>query len=170
MFPGTFYTTTPSLSEDIDWTKGAHALSFGGVWTRPFFDGDGPFQANGLMTFSGLITRGANAQAQVPMADFMLGLPAVFSQGGSQIVSEKEHYVGLYAQDVWRANSHVTLNYGLRWEPFLAAKDQNGFNMAFVRSNYDQAIHAACTRTRRPASCFPAMRDSPQTARTRPIT
>src|SRR5438094_1050006 len=141
-FPGTFYTTTPSVSEDVDWIKGAHALSFGGVWTRPFFDGDGPFQANGLMTFSGLITRGANAQAQLPMADFLLGLPAVFSQGGSQIVAEKEHYVGLYTQDVWRANSHVTLNYGLRWEPFLAARDQNGFTMAFVRSNFDRGIHS----------------------------
>jgi hypothetical protein len=137
-FPGTFYTTTPSISEDVDWVKGAHTLSFGGVWTRPFFDGDGPFQANGLMTFSGLITRGANAQSQVPMADFLLGLPAVFSQGGSQIVAEKQHYVGVYAQDVWRASSRVTLNYGLRWEPFFAAKDQNGFNMAFVRERFDQ--------------------------------
>jgi carboxypeptidase family protein/TonB-dependent receptor-like protein len=154
-FPGTFHTTTPSLSEDIDWIKGAHALSFGGVWTRPFFDGDGPFQANGLMTFSGLITRGANAQAQLPMADFMLGLPAVFSQGGSQIVSEKEHYVGLYAQDVWRANSHLTLNYGLRWEPFLAAKDQNGFNMAFVRSNFDQGIHSTVYKNAPAGLVFP---------------
>ena len=141
-FPGTFYTTTPSISEDIDWTKGSHSVSFGGVWTRPFFDGDGPFQANGLMTFSGLITRGANAQSQVPMADFMLGLPAVFSQGGSQIVAEKQQYVGFYAQDVWRANAHFTFNYGLRWEPFLAAKDQNHFNMAFVREDFDKGLHS----------------------------
>jgi hypothetical protein len=139
-FPGTFYTTTPSISEDFDWTLGAHTLSFGGAWTRPFFDGDGPFQANGLMTFSGLITRGANAQSQLPMADFMLGLPAVFSQGGSQIVSEKEHYVGTYIQDVWRMSAHLTLNYGLRWEPFFSARDQNGFNMAFVRERFDQGV------------------------------
>jgi carboxypeptidase family protein len=154
-FPGTFYTTTPSVSEDVDWIKGAHSLSFGGVWTRPFFDGDGPFQANGLMTFSGLITRGANAQAQLPMADFMLGLPAVFSQGGSQIVAEKEHYLGFYTQDVWRANSHVTLNYGLRWEPFLAARDQNGFNMAFVRSNFDAGIHSTVYKSAPAGLVFP---------------
>ena len=154
-FPGTFYTTTPSLSEDVDWIKGSHSLSFGAAWTRPFFDGDGPFQANGLMTFSGLITRGANAQAQVSMADFMLGLPAAFSQGGSQIVSEKEHYLGVYAQDVWRANSHVTLNYGLRWEPFFAAKDQNAFNMAFVRSNFDQGVHSIVYRNAPAGLVFP---------------
>ena len=141
-FPGTFYTTTPSISEDIDWTKGTHSLSVGGVWTRPFFDGDGPFQSNGIMTFSGLMTRGANAQSQVPMADFLLGLPASFSQGGSQIVAEKQHYVGVYAQDVWRANSRVTINYGLRWEPFFAARDQNHFNMAFGRGDFDQGIHS----------------------------
>ena len=141
-FPGTFYTTTPSVSQDFDWTKGNHSLSFGGVWTRPFFDGDGPFQANGLMTFSGLITRGANAQSQLPMADFMLGLPASFSQGGSQIVSEKQHYAGFYAQDVWRASSNLTFNYGLRWEPFIAAKDQNGFNTAFVRERFDQGLRS----------------------------
>lgn len=141
-FPGTFYTTTPSISEDIDWTLGSHAVSFGGQWTRPFFDGDGPFQANGLMTFSGLITRGANAQSQLPMADFMLGLPAVFSQGGSQIVAEKQQYFGFYAQDVWRMSSRLTVNYGLRWEPFIAAKDQNGFNVAFVRDQFDQGVHS----------------------------
>ena len=38
--------------------------------------------------------------------------------------------------------SHLTLNYGLRWEPFLAAKDQNGFNMAFVR---EQLRSRACS-------------------------
>ncbi len=67
-----------------------------------FFDGDGPFQANGLMTSAACITRGANAQSQLPMADFMLGLPAVFSQGGSQIVPRSRIYVGAYVQDVWR--------------------------------------------------------------------
>ncbi len=30
------------------------------------------------------------------------------------------------------------MNYGLRWEPFFAAKDQNNFNMAFVRERFDQ--------------------------------
>jgi hypothetical protein len=76
------------------------------------------------------------------MADFMLGLPAVFSQGGSQIVAEKQNYVGAYVQDVWRMSSHLTVNYGLRWEPFFAAKDQNNFNMAFVRELFDQGVRS----------------------------
>ena len=36
----------------------------------------------------------------------------------------------------------MTLNYGLRWEPFIAAKDANGFNTAFIRENFDKGIRS----------------------------
>ena len=42
---GTFDVLTPSLSQDFDWIKGAHSLSFGGSWTRPNSIGDGTFQS-----------------------------------------------------------------------------------------------------------------------------
>jgi hypothetical protein len=114
-FPGKFTSTTPQLSEDVDWVKGAHSLSFGGMWIRPFEDADGPFQANGNFSFNGTRAGGATAQDRLAMADFLLGLPSSFSQGGSQIVAEKMQYLGFYAQDVWRANGNLTLTYGLRW-------------------------------------------------------
>ena len=130
-FPGRFISTTPELAEDFDWIRGEHSLSFGGMWVRPFLDADGPFQANGNFAFNGQRTGGATAQDRLGIADFLLGAPSSFTQGGSQIVAEKMHYAGAYAQDVWRVNSHFTFNGGLRWEPYLAAKDQNGYTMAF---------------------------------------
>ena len=141
-FPGKFTSTTPQFSEDIDWVKGAHSLSFGGMWIRPFEDADGPFQANGSFSFNGTRAGGATAQDRLAMADFLLGLPSSFSQGGSQIVAEKMQYVGFYAQDVWRVNSKLTLNVGLRWEPYLAAKDQNGFTTAFNMDWFNQNRHS----------------------------
>jgi hypothetical protein len=142
-FPGIFISTTPELSEDFDWIRGEHSLSFGGMWVRPFLDADGPFQANGNFAFNGQRTGGATAQDRLGIADFMLGLPSSFSQGGSQIVSEKMHYGAAYVQDVWRLNSHFTLNGGLRWEPYLAAKDQNGFTMAFKLDRFRANQHSA---------------------------
>ena len=77
-----FYVDTPSLSQDFDWNKGSHSISFGGSWTRPHSDGDGTFQANGKMSFSGLITSGTtNANGGLNMADFVLGLPVGVQPG-----------------------------------------------------------------------------------------
>jgi Carboxypeptidase regulatory-like domain len=140
---GAFYVATPSLSQDIDWNKGSHSVSFGGLWTRPHSDGDGTFQSNGQFTFSGLMTSGTtNANGGLNMADFVLGHPSAFSQGGSQINDQIIQSVGLYVQDVWRVSNRLTLNYGLRYEPYLAARDQNNFVMAFVRENFDEGIRS----------------------------
>jgi Carboxypeptidase regulatory-like domain len=141
-FPGKFISTTPQVSEDVDWIRGAHSLSFGGMWMRPFEDADGPFQANGTFAFNGTRTGGTTAQDRLGMADFLTGLPSSFSEGGSQIVAEKMHYVGAYIQDVWRVNGRLTVNGGLRWEPYLAAKDQNGFLTAFNMDWFTQNRHS----------------------------
>ena len=138
---GAFYVSTPSVAQDFDWNKGAHSISFGGVWTRPATDGDGTFQSNGSFGFTGVITSGTgNANGGLNMADFVLGLPANFTQGGSQINDQSIHAVGLYAGDVWRMSRNFTLNYGIRWEPYLAAKDANGFTSAFSRERFQQGI------------------------------
>jgi hypothetical protein len=140
---GTFYVTTPSLSQDFDWIKGSHSVSFGGSWTRPHSEGDGTFQSNGQYTFNGLITSGTgNANGGLNMADFVLGLPSAFSQGGSQINDQMLHAVGLYVADVWKVSSQLTLNYGVRWEPYISARDQNNFTTAFIRENFDKGIRS----------------------------
>lgn len=142
-FTGRFYVLTPSVAEDVDWIKGSHNVSFGGVWTRPHTDGDGTFQSNGNVGFSGLITSGtSNANGGLNMADFVLGLPATFRQGGSQINNQSIHAIGLYFGDVWKMNRNLTMNYGVRWEPYIAAKDANGFTTAFSRANFDKGIRS----------------------------
>jgi hypothetical protein len=76
------------------------------------------------------------------LADFLPGSPSAYIQGGSQINNEYVHAVGTYANDVWRVNSRITLNYGLRWEPFLAPRDRNGFTIGFIRENFDKGVHS----------------------------
>ena len=142
-FTGRFYVLTPSVSQDFDWNKGDHSISFGGIWARPHTDGDGTFQSNGNFGFTGLFTSGTNnANGGLNLADFVLGLPATFRQGGSQINNQSIHALGLYVGDVWRANRKLTVNYGVRWEPYIAAKDANNFTTAFVRENFDKKIRS----------------------------
>ena len=100
---GVFYARTPQFSQDFDWVRGSHSLAFGGSWTRPGADGDGTFQANGQMTFNGLITSGTgNANGGLNFADFLLGYPSAYRLGGSQINNAYVHSPGLYVNDTWR--------------------------------------------------------------------
>ena len=140
---GVFYADTPQFSQDFDWTRGSHSLSFGGSWTRPSADGDGPFQADGLFTFDGLMTSGtANANGGLNFADFLLGYPSRYRLGGSQINNAYVHSPGFYMNDVWRVSRRVTLNFGVRWEPFIAPRDRNGFVMTWSRENFDKGIRS----------------------------
>jgi len=142
-FTGRFYVLTPSIAQDFDWNKGSHSVSFGGMWARPHTDGDGTFQSNGNIGFTGLFTSGTNnVNGGLNLADFVLGLPATFRQGGSQINDQSINAFGFYAGDVWRMSRNITLNYGIRWEPYLAAKDANGFTTAFSRENFDKGIRS----------------------------
>jgi hypothetical protein len=126
-FPGEFESATYQLSQDFDWVKNAHQVSFGGSWIQPGLDVIGPFQANGIFTFNGSRVGGG----RLGIADMLLGLPSQFRQGGNQLVKQKMNYFGVYLQDVWRIGSNLTLNAGVRWEPYLAAHDDYGFYSHF---------------------------------------
>jgi len=126
-FPGQFESTTYQVSEDIDWIKSSHQMSYGAAWIRPGLDVVGPFQANGIFTFNGTRAGGG----RLGLADMMLGLPSQFRQGGNQLVRQEMSYVGAYMQDVWRMSDRITLNAGLRWEPYIAPHDDYGFYSRF---------------------------------------
>ena len=62
-------------------------------------------------------------------ADFLLGLPTLYTQGFSPAFYERSKYAGIYAQDSWRITPNLTLNYGLRWDlimPWYEEHNQTG--------------------------------------------
>ncbi|MDQ6664658.1 MAG: TonB-dependent receptor [Acidobacteriota bacterium] len=123
------YTDTLSV------TKGNHLLSMGGDLEyvrrngREFFQKDTQFAFNG--TLSGSL---------YGYADYMLGAATTVFQN-SPISSFQFKYTPiLYFQDDWRVSHRLTVNLGLRWEPFLDAKEGHN-NLGAFRPGVQSVLY-----------------------------
>ncbi len=88
---------------------GSHNLRFGADVHRTQVAQRSPVAPNGSFGFNGTETGN-------DFADFLIGAPSSFAQQSIVIADERSTYLGLFAQDSWRAKSSLTINYGLRWE------------------------------------------------------
>jgi hypothetical protein len=159
-FPGKFFSTTYQVSQDFDWVKGQHQIAFGGMIVRPKLDVFGPANANGRWTWNGSRAGGG----RIGYADFFLGLPSSYTQGGAQDIHQSLNYLAAYVQDTWRPSSHLTINLGLRWEPYLAATDDAGYAANFSLDSF-LAKKKSTVYTNAPAGLtFPGDPDFPGNA------
>jgi hypothetical protein len=118
--PGYFNSTEVALAEDVDLIRGAHQFSFGVSWIHAIMNTLNNRPTNGQFTFSGQLLG-------LGYADFLLGRMSNFIQGNPVYDNDRSNYIGLYAQDSWKLRPRLTLNYGLRWEPFLPQTNTNGY-------------------------------------------
>jgi hypothetical protein len=130
---GVFNTNTYQLSDDFSVVKGTHQLSIGGniaYWKMDFLTharSGGDWQVNGNVTGLGL-------------SDFLLGRVSRLEHGGPAEMPMHMTYLGFYGQDTWRMNQRMTLNAGLRWEPFLGQELENGAIYNFSMDNFRRNV------------------------------
>ena len=105
-----------SLNNDLHWVRGNHTLSFGVHAEISRMDIDSQFQEPGAFTFTADTTNNA-------VASFELGYLRTLTQGSGQFFNNRNEFLGLYAADSYRISKRLTLNLGLRWEPFFPWKE-----------------------------------------------
>ena len=105
-----------TLNNDVHWVHGDHSLAFGVHAEISRMDIDSQFQEPGAFTFTADTTNNA-------IASFMLGYLRTLTQGSGQFFNNRDEFLGLYATDSYRLSKRLTLNFGLRWEPFFPWKE-----------------------------------------------
>jgi hypothetical protein len=127
-----------TLNDDLHWVKGNHNFAFGGHIELSKFDVTNIFQSYGSFGFNAVSNKIGSTTYQYPnaAANFQLGFMSAFSQGNYELLNDRNHFPGLYAQDSWKATPRLSINYGLRWEDFAPWANRVGQQTAFNPFNY----------------------------------
>ena len=133
--PAHLMTNTFQVTEDLDLIRGAHQISFGVNWIHDQLNDVTNNYSNAVITINGSVYG-------TSLADFLLGKTSGFQQGNPQQENQRYTYFGAYAQDNWRVSRRLTVNAGLRWEPYLPEHDIFGRGSHFEMSWFQQNVRS----------------------------
>ena len=146
--PGYFNSNGIQLADDLDWLLNKHHLSFGANWIHTSIVTVNNRPSNGQFSFNGQATG-------LALADFMLGRMSSFLQGNPVYDNDHNDYIGVYAQDEWKIQEHLTLNVGVRWEPYLPIKNSLGYVSNFDLARFDAGTRSTVYPQAPPGLYFP---------------
>src|SRR5689334_6288704 len=115
--PGDWVRDNIEISEILTYIRGAHNMHFGGTFVpHNRFDSTTGYQEEPLLTFTGAATGNG-------LADLLTGRVATFTQTAGKAKFTRGHQLNAFYQDQWRVTGRLTLNLGVRWDPFLPWTD-----------------------------------------------
>jgi hypothetical protein len=115
--PGDWVRNNFEVSEILTYVRGSHSMHMGGTFvpsTR--FDSTTGYQEEPLLTFTGTATGNG-------LADLLTGRVATFTQTAGKAKFTRGRQFNAFYQDQWRISNRLTLNLGLRWDPFVPWTD-----------------------------------------------
>jgi hypothetical protein len=131
-----FRTNTYQFSDDLTLIRGTHQFVVGGNWAHWTSFSTANVRSPGQMTVGNTVTG-------LALADFLTGRLSGaigLQQSAPNFLEMKQTYVAFYAQDTWRASPRVTINVGLRWEPFFPQQITNNAVYNFDLTRFEQGV------------------------------
>ncbi len=129
----TFHTDTYEVGDDFSIVKGSHQFSFGARIAHWISSSDANVRSTGVFSFTG----GGPPSTGSGMADFLTGKLALIDDALPNTLFMGQWSSGFYAQDRWKLKPNLTLNIGVRYEPWLPQSINNGdiYTFSFARFN-----------------------------------
>lgn len=122
--------TNTQVFNNYSYSSGRHTWKFGYEFLRTFVDGFFDSGYRGSLTFSSL-------------DNFIAGIPSggQQAQGNSSRQTFQNNH-SFFIQDNFRPFSHLSLNYGVRWDYFgVIGEEQNRFSILDPSGNLEQVHH-----------------------------
>jgi hypothetical protein len=133
--PSRFLTNASQISDDFTVVRGDHQISLGAsaAYWKYYFETQA--RSGGFWIFTGQLTG-------LGLGDLLTGRVGRLEHGGPAILPMDQWYMGLYAQDTWRMSPRVTLNGGLRWEPYFGQNVTSGAVYNFSLENFRNNVRS----------------------------
>ncbi len=144
---GEFVRNGWEWSDQVHWVRGRHNFTFGGQALREHLDISNQFRELGAFSFTGDVTG-------LAPADFLLGRPQQFEQGSGQVIRNRNTFVSFFAQDDFKVNARLTVNVGIRYEPFFPWREEGRRFERFRPADFQNGIRSLVFRNAPPGLLF----------------
>ncbi len=124
-----------TLTDDIHFLLGRHNIDAGYHGEVSKIDVNNLYEQPGQFTFNSNISGDA-------MASFEFGYLYQFVQASGQFFNPRGKFQGAYVQDSWKATHNLTLNYGVRYEPFVPWHELQGRMGSFFPTLWASNTHS----------------------------
>jgi hypothetical protein len=130
-----FVRNNYTLTDDIHFLRGRHNIDAGFHGEVSKVDVNNDFEQPGEFFFNSNVT-GDSA------ASFLFGYLYQLSQASGQYFNPRGKFIGAYVQDSWKATRDLTVNYGVRYEPFKPWHELIGRMGSFFPSLWASDTHS----------------------------
>jgi len=145
---GNFSRSNYIWDDDVKWVHGRHSIGFGGSVQNAALDVVNNYRRFGSFSFSGDSTGYA-------MSDFLLGRVRGFTQSSGQFQNARDTFWSLYVQDAYHVLPRLTLNFGLRYDPYRPWNEINGRMEIFSPDAYTAGARSRVFTNAPPGLMFP---------------
>jgi len=153
--PADFIRNQYNLSDDFNWVKGKHSISFGGSLIRAQVLLRNQFRTSGSFSFTADVTNDA-------LASYFLGYVRTFTQGFGEYKDNNINTGSLYVHDDIHLSRKLSLNLGLRYDPFLSWHETKNRIEQFDITNYANNVRSQVYTSAPAGLLFPGDKGVPR--------